>query len=106
MHNECILLLHIMIISGATLIALRIGTEALISFVALSMVLANLFVIKQTSFFGFDATTADALAVGSMIGLNILQEFFGKKAAKTAIIATFFLLLFYAITSQIHLLYI
>ena len=103
--NELILLFHILIISGAAVLALKLSKEALISFVALTMVLANLFVIKQTVFFGLNATTADALAVGSMIGLNLLQEFYGKQAGKTSIIVTFYCLLFYGISSQIHLWY-
>ena len=105
MTNELILLFHILVISAAAIIAMRLSAQALIAFVALTMVLANLFVIKQTVFFGFNATTADALAVGSMLGLNLLQEFVSRDAAKKAIIVTFFCLLFYAITSQIHLWY-
>lgn len=105
MINELILLFHILVISAAALIALRLSAQALIAFVALTMVLANLFVIKQTTLFGFDATTADALAVGSMLGLNLLQEFVSRDAAKQSIIITFFCLIFYGISSQIHMWY-
>lgn len=106
MINELILLGNILIISLFAVAALRLGQSILVTFVALTLVLANLFVIKQTIFFGLNATTADALAVGSMLGLNLLQEFFSRDAGKQAIIATFFSLVFYAIVSQIHLLYI
>jgi uncharacterized integral membrane protein (TIGR00697 family) len=44
--------------------------------------------------------------VGATIGLNLLQEYFGKEATKKAIYTNFFLLIFYAIVSQIHLIYL
>jgi queuosine precursor transporter len=44
--------------------------------------------------------------VGATIGLNMLQEYFGKEIAKKTIWINFFLLIFYAIVSQIHLIYI
>ncbi len=105
MMNELILFFNILVISAAAVTALWLGKETLVAFVAITMTLANLFVIKQTTLFGLNATTADALAVGSMLGLNLLQEFVSRDAAKKAIITTFFCLIFYAIVSQIHLLY-
>lgn len=106
MMNELLLALNILIISAAALVALFIGKQALITFVALSMVLANLFVIKQTVLFGLNATTADALAVGSMLGLNLLQEFMGQKAAKQSVAITFFALTFYAVACKLQIWYI
>lgn len=106
MMNELLLVLNILVISTAALVALFIGKQALVTFVALTMVLANLFVIKQTTLFGLNATTADALAVGSMLGLNLLQEFVGQKAAKQSIAITFFALVFYAIACQLQIWYI
>lgn len=106
MMNELLLALNILIISAAALVALFIGKQALITFVALSMVLANLFVIKQTVLFGLNATTADALAVGSMLGLNLLQEFMGQKAAKQSVAITFFALVFYAVACKLQIWYI
>src|SRR5205085_8602177 len=68
-------------------------------------ILANLFVIKQITLFGFTATCADAFTVGATLGLNLLQEYFGKDITKKAIWVNFFLLIFYLIVSQIHLWY-
>lgn len=106
MMNELLLVLNILIISAAALTALFMGKQALITFVALTMVLANLFVIKQTVLFGLNATTADALAVGSMLGLNLLQEFMGQKAAKQSVAITFFALVFYAVACKLQIWYI
>jgi len=105
MINELIFILHTSIISLCALGALTLGQNALVAFVCLQCLLANLFVIKQTTLFGLNATCADAFTVGATIGLNLLQEYFNKDIAKKTIWINFFLLVFYAIISQIHLLY-
>jgi len=105
MFNEIIFTAHTIVIGLSTLIALRLGKSALVAFICAQCILANLFVIKQTTLFGLTATCADAFTVGATLGLNLLQEYFGKEEAKKAIISNFFLLVFYTIISQIHLLY-
>ena len=104
--NELFFIIHTIIIAGFALGSLALGSSALVAFVCLSCVLANLFVIKQITLFGLTATSADAFTVGATIGLNLLQEYFGKEIAKRTIWINFFLLIFYAIVSQIHLIYI
>jgi len=106
MINELILLFHTLIIGSSALLALRLGNHALISFICICSVLANVFVIKQTTLFGLTATCSDAYFVGAMFGLNILQEYYGKKIAQLAIWVSLFLLIFYALMSIIHLNYI
>ena len=104
--NECILLVHIAVIVGMCFVALRLGKSALVGLSALLMVFANIFVLKQTTLFGMQATSADAFAIGSLLCLNLLTELYGKTIAKKTIITTFSFSLFYAIVSKIHLLYI
>ena len=103
--NELIFILQTFIIASGSLIALRLGKEALIAFITLLCVLANVFVLKQITLFGLNVTAADAFSVGAILSLNLLQEFFGKKVSKRAIWTCFFGLVFYAIASQIHLLF-
>ncbi len=91
---------------GFVLISLRLGKSALIALIALQGVLANLFVVKQISFFGFAVTCSDVFAIGGILSLNLLQEYFGKPAAKQAVTISLAALLFFALMSQIHLLYI
>ena len=105
MINELILLFHILLISAAAGISLLLEREALVAFVTVQIILANLFVIKQTTILGFNATTADAYAIGAMIGFNLMQEFYGRALARKTIATTFFFSLFYAIASHIHLAY-
>ncbi len=103
--NESILLLQILLIILFSFGALKIGKEALIALVGLQALLANLFVLKQTSIFGLHVTCSDAFAIGSILCLNLLREYFGKQPCKLALKICFFILLFFALMSQIHLLY-
>lgn len=104
--NELIFFLAIAVVSGSALVALKMGKEALIALIAVQWVLANLFVTKQISLFGFDATASDALAVGATLCLNLVQEYFGKPMARTAIVVGFGATLFYTILSALHVAYL
>jgi uncharacterized integral membrane protein (TIGR00697 family) len=103
--NELLFFIHVILVMGFALGALRLGKEALIAWVAIQAVLANLFVIKQMNFFGFEVTCSDVFAVGSILGLNLLQEYWGKESAKKAAWICFLSMVFFGIMSQIHLLY-
>jgi uncharacterized integral membrane protein (TIGR00697 family) len=105
MPNEIIFLVHTLIIVGAMLASLGLGQSALVAFISLQCVLANLFVLKQITIFGFSATCADAFTIGATLGLNLLQEYFGREIAKKTIYINFFALIFFAIIPQIHLWY-
>lgn len=87
-------------------LALRFGKSALIALIALQGVFANLFVVKQMKLFGFSVTCSDVFAIGAILSLNLLQEYFGKDAAKRAVKISFLSLLFFVFLSQIHLLYL
>lgn len=97
--------IHIIIVAGFTLLALRFGKEALITIICLYCILANLFVTKQISLFGMSVVSTDVFMVGSILGLNMLQEFFGKEIVKKTILLNFFVMVLYLALSQIHLWY-
>jgi queuosine precursor transporter len=103
--NEIIFLTYVGVITLALLLALAIGVEALCALIAMMWVLANLFVIKSINLFGFEATASDALAVGAILGLNLIQEYFGKTKARTSIRISFLALGLYTIFSILHILY-
>lgn len=106
MFNELIFIIHVIAIAVFSLTALRLGPYALVASIAIQGMLSNLFVTKQIMLFGMDVTCSDAFTVGSVLGLNLLQEYYGKEITKKAIIISFFSVLFYLFLSQIHLLYI
>ncbi len=103
--NEILFFLHLILIFGFGVIALKLGKAYLTTWVAIQAILANLFVVKQMFFFHYNVTCSDVFAIGSILGLNLLQEYFDKESAKRALWGAFFAMLFFAAMSQIHLLY-
>lgn len=102
--SEIVFILHLVTLIFLGLVALRLGKETLTAFSALQAILANLFIQKQTYLFGLEVTCTDAYAILSLFSLNLVQEYFGKDAAKRVIKINFFLLLTFAIMAKIHLL--
>ncbi|NGX54432.1 MAG: hypothetical protein KR126chlam2_00042 [Chlamydiae bacterium] len=105
LFNILTLFLHVVTVSSLTLFALRIGREALVAWLALLIVAVNLFVLKQITLFGLSVTCSDALAVGYLLGLNLIQEFFGQKFARKTVWTTFFISISFLCLSLIHLAY-
>lgn len=103
--NELIFLFYVGFIIVTTLIALKISKEALIGLIGVEWIFANLFVSKQITIFGLNGTASDALVVGATLGLNLVQEYYGKSVAQKTIWVNFFLLLFYLGISFLHCLY-
>lgn len=103
--NEFFFVLHIALVVGFLFWAVCLGKEALTALIVLEAVLANLFVVKQMDLFGFGATCSDVFAVGAIFGLNLLQEHWGRDAAKRAVAISLLGLVFFLLMSQIHLLY-
>lgn len=103
--NEILFVAQSLLILGFALGAWKLGSGALTAWVAIQALIANLFVLKQITLFGFDVTASDAYAIGSLLGLNFLQEYFSKEEARRATWICFFFLIFFAIVSQLHLLY-
>lgn len=104
--NISILIFHILLVGGITLIAFRFGKEILISWISLLAVTSNLFILKEINLFGLNATCTDSLAVGYLLGVNLIQEFFGKKEAKKTIWIAFFTAIAFLILSCFHMAYI
>lgn len=104
--NEFLFIFHAFITAFCTLIALVIGKEALIGLITAFCIFANLFVVKQITLCGYQATASDAFAIGTVLGLNLLNEYYGKKVAFNALYAAFFACICYALFAKIHLAYV
>ena len=104
--NEALFFTHILSVLLFLGIAVRLGQTTLTVYVALSGILANLFVVKQIALFSLHVTCSDVFAVGGILGLNLMQELYGRQAARKAIQASLFSLLLWVLMSQIHLLYV
>lgn len=103
--NESIFFIQIALLLTFALGALKLGKEALITWVAVQALIANLFVLKQVTLFGLHVTASDTFAIGSLLGLNLLQEYYGREAAKKATWICFFFMLLFALVAKLHLLY-
>jgi len=103
--NEILFFLHVASVGFFALLSLFISKNALITFICLQGILANLFVIKQMMLFGFNVTCSDVFAVGALLGTNLLQEHYGKEIAKKVVWLNFLFLFFYLLMSQFHLWY-
>lgn len=104
--NEFIFVFHIIFIAFSALGAAYLGKEALTTFVTVTYILANLLVIKQINLLGYDVTSTDAFIIGSVLAMNLLNEYFGKEAARKSLWIAFSGIILVTILTQIHLFYI
>jgi len=104
--NEIIFIIYCLVVVSSLLIALRLSKEALIALISLLWVLANLFITQQIYLCRMTATSSDALVVGALLGLNLLQEYYGKATARSSIKISFYMLIFYTVVSLLHCAYI
>lgn len=104
--NELVFFVHIMSIVLISWCAAYAGRCALVSWIVLQGVLANLLVLKQAILFGLQVTCSDVYIVGSILSLNLLQEQYGKQQARRAIYIGFSLMLTYLLMSQFQLWYV
>lgn len=103
--NEILFLFQILLIVGFAIGALKLGQATLTAWVAIQALIANLFVLKQITLLGFNVTASDAFVIGSLLGLNFLQEYFNREEAQKATWICFFFMIFFVLVSQLHLLY-
>ena len=104
--NEFLFFYHVLAVFCFILGALRLGKNALITIIAIQGVLANFFIFKQIKIFGLNVTATDVFAVGGILALNLLVEFFGKEIAKKAVWITFFTSIFCCLMGIFHILYV
>jgi uncharacterized integral membrane protein (TIGR00697 family) len=106
MSNEILFFVHCGVVLTFLLVAIYLGRDAVVAYIAASWAYANFFVTKQVMLFGFEVTASDAYAIGGMLSLSILQELWGRQYAMKAIYASFLLLGLASAVSVVHLAYI
>jgi uncharacterized integral membrane protein (TIGR00697 family) len=105
MINEVLFLVSIIFIAFSSIIALYLSATALTALVCLEIVLMNLFVTKQMMLCGLNATTADALGIGAVLGINLLREYYGALIARKTVYLSFAIVIFYTIITWLQLAY-
>lgn len=104
MPNELIFFLMIVVVLSTALLMFRLGKIWLYAFIAVCIVLANIFVTKQFRLFGLSATGGNITYGAIFLVTDLLCEHYGKEAGRRAVVIGFFAALFYLVTSQFILL--
>ncbi|MCY3975372.1 MAG: queuosine precursor transporter [Simkaniaceae bacterium] len=104
--NERLFFLHSAVITASVLTACRIGKSALITLFTVQLIVANLFVTKQIDLFGLHVTCTDIYTIGSLMTLNLLQEYHGIRSAEKTVWIALFLLFFFTVMSFFQLRYL
>lgn len=78
-------LAHTAVALSAVLIAFRLGKTWLMSYIAVAIVLMNVFVMKQATFFGLDATLGNVMYASIFLATDLLSEHYGKEDAFKAV---------------------
>ena len=100
--NELLFGIHAALLVAIVFLALHMGKEALIALFSVQMILANLFVTKQMECFGATVTCSDVYAMGALLCLNVLQEYFGRRKARQAIWISLMASLVFVLMGWIH----
>lgn len=104
--NEALFFIHCLAVIAFLFGALSFGKEAVVAFISLCWLMANLFVTKSITLFGMQVTPTDVYTIGAMLGLMIIQEFWGREAAKKCVWINFILLFFVSLQALFQLHYI
>ena len=104
MSNELTFFLMIIVVLSMTLFTFRMGKTWLFAYIAVCIVLANIFVTKQFKLFGLSATGGNIVYGAIFLVTDMLCEHYGQEAGRKAVLIGFFAAVFYLITSQFILL--
>lgn len=105
MNNEILFLIQTLVGLGFTLLAFRLGKTWLYAYIAMAIILANIFVTKQFDLFGFAATGGNVVYGSIFLATDLLSEHYGKETARKAVLIGFFGAVFYLVMSQMILVF-
>lgn len=104
--NESLFFLQSIIVALVALAVRRIGSYALVTYIAVLAVLANLFCLKTITLFGMTASSADVFAIGSYVSFALLKRDEHSPSSAKVTFVIFSILLFYMIITQLNLLFV
>ncbi|MBD3276319.1 MAG: queuosine precursor transporter [Candidatus Marinimicrobia bacterium] len=106
MSNEILFFTMTLVGLAFTLFCFRNGKIWLYAYVALSIILANIFVTKQIYLFGLSATGGNVMYGTIFLATDLLSEHYGKSVARRAVFIGFFAAIVYLVMSQFMLAFI
>ena len=104
--NGALFVLQTLVILALVLGCFRLGRIWLTAFVGMSAVLINLAVLKQMDLFGYAATGGNVLYAAIFFATDLLDEYWGPRAANQAVRIGFLGGLLYLASTQVILLYV
>jgi len=105
MSNEVLFITQAIVSLTLALFAFRMGRKWLMAFIAVNIVLMNIFVTKQIDLFGMAATGGNVLYASIFLCTDLLAEHYGKKQAFKSIQIGFFASIIFVIMTQFMLNY-
>jgi queuosine precursor transporter len=89
--NELLWILLMVVTYGSILLAYRLfGKTGLYVWIGLSVIVANIQVVKTVEIFGLTATLGNAVYASSFLATDILSEYHGVLAARRGVLLGFF----------------
>lgn len=87
--NELIFIIHILVAGALLLAAARLGRVWLTALVVTCTILMNIAVTKQMRLFTLDVTGGNVLFATIFLANDVLNEHYGRRAARTAVMIGF-----------------
>lgn len=104
--NGLLFILEIVLTFGCVVAAKQLfGKVGLIAWIAIAMILANLTVVKTVDLFGINTTLGNIMFASTFLAGDMLNENYGRKAARNGIIVGICAILVFMACTQICLLY-
>ncbi len=103
--NELYFFLWTFVVVGIVLLGFRAGKAALYGIIAVYIVLANIFVLKQITIFGLAATGGNSLYGAIFLATDLFSEYWGKKEARKAVFFGWFVAFGFLVATQVFLLF-
>jgi queuosine precursor transporter len=104
--NEWWFLLQALVALGMVLLCFRLGRSWLIAYIAISVVVLNLVVMKQVNVFTLEATLGNVIYASLFFATDLLSEHYGRREAFKAVRIGFFAGIFAMIMLQFALKYV
>ncbi len=103
--NEAIFLGHVVVAGAGLLAAARLGRVWLIAVIVTCTVLMNIAVTKQITLFGLTVTGGNVLFATVFLANDVINEHYGRRAARSAVLVGFSAGLFVLVMTQFVLWY-
>jgi uncharacterized integral membrane protein (TIGR00697 family) len=103
--NELVFVLHLLFAGAAVLLAGRLGRIWLVALIVICTLLMNIAVAKSITLFGWSVTGGNVLFAAVFLASDVLNEHYGKRAARQAVLIGFTGGLFVVVMMQFVLRY-